>query len=560
MTGGNGVDVVLNSLAGDVSSLLLGNRKRNVLTNIILQALRASFEILAPFGRFIEIGKKDLQANSKLDLRPLLHGTSITCVDLVTMMKKRPALVKRLTDDTIRLWGEGVVKAAVPTTIRPLSELVEGFQLLQSGKGVGKMVFVPQNDDIVPIVPAPAPEFTLNPNVTYVLSGGLGGLGRSIARWMAGKGARNFLFLSSSGKVTPAVQDMKHDLETKFGSTVYIAKCDVSDGDRLQAVLAEYKTILPPIKGVVQGAMKLEDSIFENMTYDSWLAAVKPKVAGSWNLHAQLPSDLDHFVMLSSATGVLGNRGQANYAAGNTYQDALAHHRRAHGMPASTIDVGAIMSVGYVAENSSRVAINKGTSVELEQIREEELHIILEYAMRFNHTPQTGSSSDATQIVTGLTNRDTYVTKGMPTPTFMSTPLFAHLNAESVYSATSFGAQAAGNQVDFASLLGTATTLSAAADMVIDAVVRRLSDLLSVSTEDIELEKSFSANGIDSLVAIELRTFLVRDIKADVPMLDIMSTQSIRTLSKRIALLSKAVDIPREGEAADEDERAAATS
>lgn len=420
------------------------------------------------------------------------------------------------------------------------------------------MVFVPQDDDIVPIVPAPAPPFTLASDATYVLSGGLGGLGRSIARWMAGKGARNFLFLSSSGNITPAVQEMKNDLESNFASTVHIAKCDVSDGDRLQAVLAEYKTILPPIKGVVQGAMKLEDSIFENMTYDSWLAAVKPKVAGSWNLHTHLPSDLDHFVMLSSATGVLGNRGQANYAAGNTYQDSLAHHRRSRGLPASTIDVGAILSVGYVAENSSRVAINKGTSVELEQIREDELHIILEYAMRYNHTSQAGSAS--AQVVTGLTTRDTYVKKGMPTPTFMATPLFAHLNAESVYSAASSGSQAAGNQVDFAALLATAKTLPAAADMVIDAVVGRLSDLLSVSTDDIELEKSFSANGIDSLVAIELRTFLVRDIKADVPMLDIMSTQSIRTLSKRIALLSKAVDIPREGEAADEDEKPAAMS
>ncbi|KAF2207327.1 hypothetical protein CERZMDRAFT_107796 [Cercospora zeae-maydis SCOH1-5] len=521
MTNGEGVDVVLNSLAGE--------------------ALRASWALLAPFGRMIEIGKKDIQANSKLDLAPLLRGTSITCVDLVTMMKKRPALVKRLTDDTVRLWSEGVVRAATPTNVWPVSKLQEGFQLLQSGKGVGKMVFVPQDDDIVPIVPARAPEFALKGDAAYVLSGGLGGLGRSIARWMAGKGARHLLFLSSSGNITPAVQDMKADLEGKLGCAVHIAKCDVSDGERLKAVLDEYKTILPPVKGVVQGAMKLEDSIFENMSYKSWSAAVKPKVAGSWNLHELLPRDLDFFVMLSSATGILGNRGQANYAAGNTYQDALAHHRHSRGLPASTVDVGAILSVGYVAENSSRVAINKGTSVELEQIREEELHTILEYSMRHNGDAPT------TQVVTGLTSRDTYVSKGMPTPTFMSTPLFAHLNAESVHSAASMkGSKDGLKEVAIASLLATATTISAAAEMVVAAVVARLSDLLSVAAEHIELDKSFSANGIDSLVAIELRTFLVRDIKADVPMLDIMSTQSIRSLAKRIAVLSKAVDIPQD--------------
>ncbi|CAK4031885.1 polyketide synthase [Lecanosticta acicola] len=515
MTGGEGVDVVLNSLAGD--------------------ALRASWALLAPFGRFIEIGKKDIQANSKLELRPLLHATSITCVDLVSMMSKRPLLVKRLTDDTVRLWSEGVVKPARPTTVWPLSKLQEGFQLLQSGKGVGKMVFVPQPDDIVPIVPAQPPQFQLNPDATYVLSGGLGGLGRSIAGWMAGRGARHFLFLSSSGTITAAVADMKSDLEAS-GCKVHIVKCDVSDAERLKVVLEESKTAMPPIKGLVQGAMKLQDSIFENMSYEAYMAAVNPKVPGSWNLHTLLPGDLDHFVMLSSATGILGNRGQSNYAAGNTFQDALAHHRRSRGLAASTIDVGAILSVGYVAEHAERVTINKGISVELERIREEELHAMIEYAMDSRHKA-------AAQIVTGLSNRDRYRKKGMPTPTFMDFPLFAHLNAQSVNGAASSGED---SSVAVETLLGVAKTLSEAASIVTDAVVAKLASLLSVSADDIDADKSVSANGIDSLVAMEFRTFLVRDVKADVPMLDIMGTSSIKVLSKKIASLSRAVAIGEE--------------
>lgn len=268
------------------------------------------------------------------------------------------------------------------------------------------------------------------------------------------------------------------------------------------------------------------------MSYDQYMSAVQPKVLGSWNLHTHLPSTLDHFVLLSSATGILGNRGQANYAAGNTYQDFLSSYRRSLSLAASTIDVGAILSVGYVAENSSRVAINKGVSVELEQIREEELHAILEYVI----DPRQKSSA---QTVTGLANRDKYRTKGMPTPSFMSFPLFAHVNSESLTSS----ADSESTEVPVEALLTASKTLDEAADIITTAVKGKLASLLSVSAADIDDDRSISANGIDSLVAIEFRTFLARDVKADVPMLDVMGTSTIKVLCRKIATLSRAVDV-----------------
>jgi NAD(P)-dependent dehydrogenase (short-subunit alcohol dehydrogenase family)/acyl carrier protein len=541
ITGGYGVDVVLNSLAGE--------------------ALKSSWALLAPFGRFIEIGKKDIQSNSRIELRPLLQGTSMTCVDLVTMMNHRPHLVKQLTDDTVRLWGEGIVKAATPTTVSPLSKLVEGFQTLQSGRGTGKMVFVPHADDIVPIVPEQQTPFYFRPDATYVLSGGLGGLGRSIARWMVSRGARHLLFLSRSGKITPAVEEMEKHL-TEQDCQIHIAKCDVTDATDLAKVLDQCRSILPPVKGVIQGAMQLsvstaprlltradknstnadlQDSIFENMTYEGYMSAVQPKVLGSWNLHTHLPDDLDHFVLLSSATGILGNRGQANYAAGNTYQDALAEHRRSQGLAAATIDVGAILSVGYVAENSSRVAINRGVSVELEQIREEELHAILEYAL----DPRQKAPA---QIVTGLANRDKYRTKGMPTPSFMQFPLFAHINTESLIGSST----SESTEVPVEALLAASKTLDEAAEIITAAVKGKLASLLSVAAADIDEDRSISANGIDSLVAIEFRTFLARQVKADVPMLDVMGTSTIKVLCRKIATLSSVVDVKQDNEVSKE--------
>ena len=230
------------------------------LADTLSKALRCSWELLAPFGRFIEIGKKDIQSNSRIELRPLLRGTSMACVDLVTMMKHRPQLVKQLTDDTVRLWGEGIVKTARPTTVSPLSKLVEGFQTLQSGRGTGKMVFVPYADDVIPIVPKQQTPFLFRPDATYVLSGGLGGLGRSIARWMASRGACHLLILSRSGKITLAVAEMEKHL-TEQKCQVHIAKCDVTDATDLQRVVEECRSVLPPIKGVIQGAMQLSVSL-----------------------------------------------------------------------------------------------------------------------------------------------------------------------------------------------------------------------------------------------------------------------------------------------------------
>ena len=121
----------------------------------------------------------------------------------------------------------------------------------------------------------------------------------------------------------------------------------------------------------------VQDVMLENMTHEEFQLAIRPKIQGSWNLHELLPKDLDHFIMLSSATGVLGNRAQANYAAGNTFQDALAHFRRQQGLAATTIDVGAVLDVGYVADHADRLAMTKYLGSMMKVLREEELRCLL---------------------------------------------------------------------------------------------------------------------------------------------------------------------------------------
>jgi hypothetical protein len=137
------------------------------------------------------------------------------------------------------------------------TQIEEGLRVLQSGKGMGKMIFVPSPEDVVPIVPEQSLPYSLEAGASHVLSGGLGGIGRSLAWWMVARGARNLIFLSRTGNITNPVQDMVTELESK-GCRIHIYTCDITDRARLVEVIEECKTTLPPIKGCVQGAMILK--------------------------------------------------------------------------------------------------------------------------------------------------------------------------------------------------------------------------------------------------------------------------------------------------------------
>ena len=271
--------------------------------------------------------------------------------------------------------------------------------------------------------------------------------------------------------------------------------------------------------------------MFENMTYEQFDAALKPKFQGSWNLHELLPMDMDFFLLLSSATGMLGNRSQANYAAGNTYQDALATHRHSLGLPATSIDLGSILSVGYVAENKNRLKTISTISSVLESIREDEIHLMIEYHLDKRYP-------DAYHTVSGLTNASLYKQRRMPLPTYLTFPMFHHLRSESSSAAESTDDDP---MMLIPIQLAATTGAEEATKVVADGIRQKLSRLLSIQADDIDPGKSISSNGVDSLVATEFRTWLAKTLKADVPMLEIMGTASIMAFSEKVVAVSKLV-------------------
>ncbi|KKY13349.1 putative lovastatin nonaketide synthase [Diplodia seriata] len=315
LTQDRGVDVVLNCLSGE--------------------ALRRSWDCIAPFGRFVEIGNRDVFANANLSMEPFRRSATFTAVDLHSLLKLDLKTTARVLNHVMELWQQEEIKAATPTTVYNYSQIEEAFSLLQQGGHIGKVVLTANEDDVVNVVPKPRASIKLREDASYVLSGGFGGLCRSVAKSMALQGAQNLIFLSRSGASSDAAQELIEDLK-RMGIRCEVFECDVSDDGVLLAALRSCEESgMPKIAGVIQGATQLKDSAFDSMSLEDYQAALAPKVRGSWNLHEYLPKDLDFFIMLSSSNAV----------------DALAHYRRARGLPATTLDLGNVFSVGSTATN-----------------------------------------------------------------------------------------------------------------------------------------------------------------------------------------------------------------
>ena len=238
-TKGAGVDVIFNTLTGE--------------------AVQESLSCIAPFGRFIEASSKDSRNNTTIELNSLQRNVTISSIDMSLLIKRRPKLVRRLLTETLKLFSEGKIGQVHRTTVMDFTQIKDGIQALRDNQSLDKIVFVPDSSNSVLVAPDVMPPYQFDSNASYLLAGGLGGLGRSLARWMASRGAKNLIFLSRTGTVTESVEEMIADLEI-VGCNTQIFACDVTDADRLRAVVDECSTTLPPIKGCFQGSMVLRVS------------------------------------------------------------------------------------------------------------------------------------------------------------------------------------------------------------------------------------------------------------------------------------------------------------
>lgn len=237
-TQNTGVDVVFNALSGE--------------------ALRGSIACLSPFGAFIDVSNPDLRADTTVELGSLPRNVSVHTVDIPLLAQHRPKSVRLLLTEALRLYAEGKIGQLRTTSIMEFTQIKEGIRAVQSGEAA-KVVIVPNPSNMVPVVPRPLSPCHFDPCASYVLAGGYGGLGRSLARWMASRGATSLVILSRSSASSPEKVELIADLD-KMGCKVHSLACDVADIASLQKLSAEAFSNLPPIKGCIQGSMVLRVS------------------------------------------------------------------------------------------------------------------------------------------------------------------------------------------------------------------------------------------------------------------------------------------------------------
>ncbi|AGC45624.1 polyketide synthase [Myxococcus stipitatus DSM 14675] len=331
ITDGRGVDLVLNSLTGE--------------------ALVKSLEVLAPYGRFLELGKRDIYDDVRIGLSPFRKSLSYSAIDLMGMTEARPELFASLFAEVMRHLEDGAF-APLPVHVFPAMDAEGAFRQMAQAKHLGKLA-VRMKDPEARIAPLEAARPGIRADASYLITGGLGGLGLSVARWLVEQGARNVALV---GRTAPSAraEEVIRTLEAA-GARVRVSAADVSREEDVERLLAELGANLPPLRGVVHAAGLLEDHTALELSDAHFHKVAAPKIQGAWNLHARtLGQPLDFFILYSSAAVLLGSPGQGNYAAANAFMDALAEQRRALGLPAMSIQWGAFSEVGLAAAVDAR--------------------------------------------------------------------------------------------------------------------------------------------------------------------------------------------------------------
>ncbi len=487
-TGGAGVDVVLNSLAGD--------------------AITESVSILSDYGRFIELGKMDLDKDFRLGLRPFTRCLSFHSVDLDRMLAQRVETCGLLLAGIQARFAAGSFKP-VPVSVYATSDVSSAFREMAGAKHTGKLIV-----DIAANQVAAQRRVAFRSDASYIISGGLGGFGLELAAWMAARGAGNLVLLGRRGSHTPGAEAAVARLRA-LGARVQIEACDVANAQHVAAGLAAVPAEFP-LRGIFHAAAVLDDALIENLDLDRYKKTFAPKAMGAWNLHQQtLHQPLDYFMCFSSMASVLGNQGSANYCAANAFVDALAHHRRQRGLPALTVNWGVIADVGMAADedfyrqnlernglrtmHSSQCLELLALLIEQDRVQTTVCPIDLETWLKFN--PAGGAARLQELLDASLTNPDA-----------TRTVAAAELQL----------------RTRLAELDPAARTAQAH-----EAIRQVLAQVFRIDAEKIEPSRSLTALGADSLMAIEIKNRL-DGLGLAMSVTQLLNRNSVSTLAERL--------------------------
>jgi phthiocerol/phenolphthiocerol synthesis type-I polyketide synthase C len=494
LTGGEGVDVVLNSLFGE--------------------AMERSLQVVRPFGRFLELGKRDYYANSRIGLRPFRRNISYFGIDADQLLVHRGPLGQKLFGDALKLFAKGVF-APLPYRAFEATEIRDAFRLMQQSGHVGKIVVRPMAPAALPAV---APAAFRAAEGAHVLVGGLGGFGLATAEWLVANGATKLALIGRSGAKSEAARVGVARLQAA-GATVKVFACDAADEAALDAALKETRAALGPIGGAWHVAMVLEDALLANLDAARFNAVLRPKIDGAAALDALTRNDpIEQFVVYSSATTVIGNPGQANYVAANAWLESLMRRRRSEGRPGLAIAWGALGDVGYLAR----------TGDVKEKIQKRLGHATLSGAEALEGLGRVMARPDARLETATITIAPIDWGSARRELAFLASPMFAQ-----VLAGAEMGPQDTAEQIDLAALV-RGKDAREAREAVAEILSHEVARILKLPAKEISPQRPLAELGMDSLMGLELRMSVERRFDIELPLVAIGDSTTLTTIAQSI--------------------------
>lgn len=509
-----GVDVVLNSLAGE--------------------AINQNLRVLKPFGRFMELGKRDFYENTAIGLRPFRNNISYFGIDSDQLMQERPALTQQLFHEMMDLFASGELYP-LPYTRFCADQAIEAFRFMQQARQIGKVVIGYQ--------PPPRPPLqeivqhrtlSLPADATYLITGGLGGFGLRTAEWLVEKGARHLVLISRSGPTNTEAQ-LAIEQFTAGGVTVLARACDVTDRAALGALLDECAEQLPRLRGIFHAATVIDDGLAVNLSAGQIRRVLEPKITGALNLH-ELTRDLDLFVLFSSATTLFGNPGQSSYVAANHWLEALAMYRYQRGEPATCVRWGPIDDVGFLARNKNIKESLQGRMGGSALHSSEALNLLEQILI-------SGSP------VLGVMELEwSVLSRFLPTA---ASPKFNEIAALS--DEVEFAGDSRAELEEMLRTLSPEELLQAVAEMLRSD----LSTILLIPEEKIDIDRSVFEMGVDSLMGVELITAIESRFNIQLPVMVLSEVPTLRRLAEKLLARLQGVESDDQASAITEQQMAA---
>jgi acyl transferase domain-containing protein/NADPH:quinone reductase-like Zn-dependent oxidoreductase/ubiquinone/menaquinone biosynthesis C-methylase UbiE/acyl carrier protein len=488
LTGGQGVDIVLNSLAGE--------------------AIQQGLACLAPYGRFLEIGVRDIYQNRKLGLRAFKNSVSFCAINLARVIAERPQLVHTLLQEVLQLFETGHLHP-LPHRVFPISEAVQAFRHVAQARHIGKVVLAVHEQQVW-VEPHRDQDLAFPAEATYLITGGLGGFGLAVAQWLVDRGARHLVLMGRQGAASEEAQQAVARFENQ-GAGVVVARGDVAHEAEVAQVLQDIQRSLPPLRGIVHAAMVLDDGLLLQLDPERFSKVMAPKVNGAWNLHRlTLHTPLDFFVLFSSIATMLGSPGQGNYVAANAFLDTLAHYRRAQHLPALTINWGRLSDVGYVARH--RQLSDHFDSLGFHGLTAKQAVDMLERLL-VKQPVHVGVTTMAWRQWTQ------YVSSTL-------SPRFSLL-----LSPEALRQQGEADSVRLRDVV-MAAPATERLSLLEAGLQEQVARVLGMASTALELERPLTAIGLDSLMSVELKSRLEQELRVSLPTVELLRDPSIRQLAQ----------------------------